>query len=76
MPWCRKMGNGNGVARRSKIFEGPGADRNRSSFIIPNFMWRRLFTLENLLALAFCLLVIGLIIVTTDSAPQWIYQGF
>ncbi len=69
------MGNGNGVARRSKIFEGPGA-RNHSSFIIPNFMWRRLFTLENLLALAFCLLVIGLIIVTTDSAPQWIYQGF
>lgn len=39
-------------------------------------MWRRLFSPENLLALALCLLVIGLIIITTDSAPQWIYQGF
>lgn len=31
---------------------------------------------ENLLALALCLLVILLLIVTTDSAPQWIYQAF
>ena len=31
---------------------------------------------ENLIALALCLLVILLLIVTTDSAPQWIYQAF
>ncbi len=31
---------------------------------------------ENLLALLLCLLVILLLIVATDSAPQWIYQGF
>jgi len=31
---------------------------------------------ENLLALALCLIVIALIVVTADSAPQWIYQGF
>ncbi len=37
---------------------------------------RRLFSRENLLALALCLLVILLLIVTTDSAPLWIYQGF
>ena len=37
---------------------------------------RRLFPRENLLALGLCLLVILLIIVTSDSAPQWIYQGF
>ena len=37
---------------------------------------RRLFSRENLLALALCLLAILLIIVTTDTAPQWIYQGF
>jgi hypothetical protein len=37
---------------------------------------RRLFARENLLALALCLIVILLIIVTTESAPQWIYQGF
>ena len=37
---------------------------------------RKLFTRENGLALGLCLLVILLIIVTSDSAPQWIYQGF
>ncbi len=31
---------------------------------------------EVLIALALCLIIILLIIVTTDSAPQWIYQGF
>jgi hypothetical protein len=36
----------------------------------------RIFTRENLYALLLCLLVIFLIIVTTDTAPQWIYQGF
>ncbi len=39
-------------------------------------MRRRFFTRENGIALALCLLVIVLIIVTTDSAPTWIYQGF
>jgi hypothetical protein len=39
-------------------------------------MRRRLFTRENLYALALCLIVLLVIIVTTDSAPQWIYQGF
>lgn len=33
-------------------------------------------TRENLLAVMLCLLIILLIIVATDSAPQWIYQGF
>ena len=37
---------------------------------------RKLITRENLLALALCLIVILLIIVTSESAPQWIYQGF
>lgn len=39
-------------------------------------LMNRLFNRENLLALLLCLLVIALIIATTDSAPQWIYQGF
>lgn len=39
-------------------------------------MWRRLITRENVYALALCLIVILLVIMTTDSAPQWIYQGF
>lgn len=36
----------------------------------------RLFTRENAYALALCLIVTALLIVTTDSAPTWIYQGF
>jgi hypothetical protein len=39
-------------------------------------MMRRLFSRENGFALGLCLIVILLLIVTTDSAPQWIYQGF
>jgi hypothetical protein len=37
---------------------------------------KRLFSRENLFALALCIIVLLLIIVTADSAPQWIYQGF
>lgn len=38
--------------------------------------WRRLLSRENLMAAALCLIILLLIIVTSDSAPQWIYQGF
>jgi hypothetical protein len=37
---------------------------------------KRLLTRENLLAVALCLIAILLLIATSDSAPQWIYQGF
>lgn len=37
---------------------------------------KRLFSRENLLALILCLILILLIIATTDNAPLWIYQGF
>jgi hypothetical protein len=39
-------------------------------------MLRRLASRENLLALGLCLLLILVIIVTAESSPQWIYQGF
>lgn len=39
-------------------------------------MTNRLLNRENLLAVLLCLLAILLLIVTADSAPQWIYQGF
>jgi hypothetical protein len=39
-------------------------------------MLRTLFSRENLTALALCLVVILLVIATSDSAPRWIYQGF
>jgi hypothetical protein len=37
---------------------------------------RRLFSRETALALALCLIVLALIIASTDVGPQWIYQGF
>jgi hypothetical protein len=37
---------------------------------------RRIFSRENLYALLLCLIVIAIIILTADLAPQWIYQGF
>jgi hypothetical protein len=37
---------------------------------------RRLFSSENVWALVLVLVVIALIILTADSAPLWIYQGF
>lgn len=39
-------------------------------------MLKRLLSRENLYAVLLCLIVIALLIVTSDSAPLWIYQGF
>lgn len=36
----------------------------------------RFINRENIYAVALCLLVIVLMIVTSDSAPTFIYQGF
>ena len=36
----------------------------------------RIFTRENVFALGLCVIVILVIIMTTDTGPQWIYQGF
>ena len=38
--------------------------------------FRKIFSKETLAALLLALLIIGLIIMTADEAPQWIYQGF
>lgn len=37
---------------------------------------QRVLTRENAFALALCLIMILVLIVTSDSAPTWIYQGF
>ncbi len=37
---------------------------------------RKVFSKETLTALLLALLIIGLVIMTADDAPQWIYQGF
>ena len=36
----------------------------------------KLFSRENLFALLLCVIILLVIIVTADSSPQWIYQGF
>ena len=37
---------------------------------------RWLLNRENLWALVLCLIVIAVLVLTADSAPLWIYQGF
>lgn len=37
---------------------------------------KRLFSRENMWALALALMLIALVIFTADSSPLWIYQGF
>lgn len=37
---------------------------------------RRVFSRENLFALALCLIILLVIVVTADASPRWIYQGF
>lgn len=37
---------------------------------------RNLLRRENRLALGLCLILIIIIIMSSDSSPQWIYQGF
>lgn len=39
-------------------------------------IFRWLFTKENLYALILCLILVAVVIMTADTAPQWIYQGF
>jgi hypothetical protein len=39
-------------------------------------MLRRIFNRENLYALAVCLILIAIVVMTADQSPQWIYQGF
>jgi hypothetical protein len=39
-------------------------------------MLKRILTRENVFAVALCLIIILVVIVTSDSAPTWIYQGF
>ncbi len=37
---------------------------------------RKYVSQENIFALIVCLILIALLIMTSDQAPQWIYQGF
>jgi hypothetical protein len=41
-----------------------------------NSILRLLFSRENVYAVILCLMLLTIIILTADKAPQWIYQGF
>jgi hypothetical protein len=34
------------------------------------------FTRENALALILCLMALAIVVMSADSSPTWIYQGF
>jgi cytochrome b561 len=48
----------------------------RLSMTLLKSLIRRLLTRENLYALLLCLILIGMLIMTAATSPQWIYQGF
>jgi hypothetical protein len=48
----------------------------RVRFTLAKLMGRRLFSRENYLALLIAVLILLIIILSADSSPQWIYQGF
>ena len=52
------------------------AGGNLKTSVLMKTLFRKIFTSENLFALLLCLIVIAIIILTADQAPQWIYQGF
>jgi hypothetical protein len=37
---------------------------------------KRILTPENIWALVLFLIIVALIVLTTDDSPNWIYQGF
>lgn len=43
---------------------------------LPVDLLKRIFSRENLWALALCTILVLLLIVTADTSPLWIYQGF
>jgi hypothetical protein len=49
--------------------------RNTSVTAIVSLL-KKLFSRENLFALLLCVIVLLVIILTADTSPQWIYQGF
>ena len=49
-------------------------DDHKASFFVP--FVSKIFSPENIWAFVLFLIVIALIIFTTDNSPIWIYQGF
>lgn len=48
----------------------------RICFEVSKKMLRKIFSRENLIALVLSILILLVIILSADTEPQWIYQGF
>jgi len=57
---------------------GPTGIRSQIAgpFTVMKRLLEKTFTRENLLSVVLCLMAIALLIMTADSSPTWIYQGF
>lgn len=57
---------------------GPTGIRSRIAgpFTVMKRLFETTFTRKNLLAVLLCLMAIAVLILTADSSPTWIYQGF
>jgi len=64
------------VVRRGLMGMEPERREPTAEHTRRNRLRKLLLTRENVYALLLCLLVLALIVVTTDAAPTWIYQGF
>ena len=57
--------------------EGHEGSTQRKPFVyFVYFVFKKIFTPENIWAFILFLIIVALIIFTTDSSPVWIYQGF
>jgi hypothetical protein len=52
---------------------GPGGHNDHAG---EPFVFKNIFTPENIWALVLFLIVVALIVFTTNDSPVWIYQGF
>jgi hypothetical protein len=55
---------------------GSGGYALINKFNIKEYIMKKILSRENLIAILLCLLIIGLVIITSDDSPLWIYQGF
>ena len=60
---------------RSPFVRSPALQRTQCGASVVSFMFK-LLSPENIWAFVLFLIVMALIVFTTDSSPIWIYQGF
>jgi hypothetical protein len=54
----------------------PAGSREKDFVPFLSFMFKKIFTPENVWAIVLFLIVAALVVFTTNDSPIWIYQGF